>query len=292
MSQALKILVVAGHPADMFDHCGGTLLHHVRQGDSVTCISITQGLRIHDEVVYDLLRHNIDKYSQEEIDAILAERQKVKYGEALQACALFGIHDVRFLDYDDEILTVTAEMISKLAAVIRELQPDIVITHWPYQYDMFSNHHAVTGQLTLAAVTAAAGVSFKDRTPACRVAQVAFMLCPHDVTASVLNTHGKTAFASYYVDVTDVVEEKVKAIYMMKSQKYDTEGYAKKTTEQWNGSMGVRIRTAYAEGFAFEYPEVGHVLPLSEHRKWLARADERDLLVGCSGLQGIDVKLE
>lgn len=46
----MKILVIAGHPADMFDHCGGTLLRHIQRGDEVTCVSLTQGLRVHDEV--------------------------------------------------------------------------------------------------------------------------------------------------------------------------------------------------------------------------------------------------
>lgn len=292
MTEPLKILVVAGHPADMFDHCGGTLLHHIEDGDSVTCVSITQGLRIHDEVVSDMFRHNIGQYTQEQIDEIIAERQKVKYKEAVDACAIFGIKDVRFLDYDDEILTVSPAMISKLAAVIREIQPDLIITHWPYQYDTFSNHHAVTGQLCLAAITAASGVSFKDKHDACRVAQVAFMLCPQDTAASCMTNSGKTAYASYYVDVTDVVDKKIQGIYTMKSQKYDIDGYAKKTTEQWNGNFGVRVRAAYAEGFALELPEVGRKIPVSDHRRWLAKADERELLERCSGLQGIDVELK
>ena len=44
----MKILVVGGHPADMFDHCGGTMYHHIQQGDEVVAVSITQGLRTHD----------------------------------------------------------------------------------------------------------------------------------------------------------------------------------------------------------------------------------------------------
>jgi hypothetical protein len=31
---------------------------------------------------------------------------------------------------------------------------------------------------------------------------------------------------------------------------------------------------------------------LSEHRKWLARADEHDLLRHASGMQGLDVEIE
>ncbi|MGI6739377.1 MAG: PIG-L deacetylase family protein [Christensenellales bacterium] len=292
MSESLKILVVAGHPADIFDHCGGTLLNHIRRGDSVICVSLTQGLRIHDEVISDIFREKIDQFSKKEVDALLQERQKVKYAEVLEACALFGINDVRFLDYDDEILTVNTEMISSLASLIREVHPDIVITHWPYQQDAIGNHHAVTGQLTLASITAAAGVNFNDRHPACRVGQVVYMLCPCDCAAVTLSSQGKSAFATYYVDVTNCVDLKIKAINTMKSQKYNLRGYSKKTTEQWNGSFGARVRLPYAEGFCFELPEVGTYLPLSEHRKWLARADEHDLLRHASGMQGLDVEIE
>ena len=293
MKEAMRILVIAGHPADMFDHCGGTLFHHIEQGDSVVCVSLTQGLRIHDEVVSDLFRHNLKDYTEEQIAEILVQRQKVKYQEVVSACALFGINDVRFLDYDDEILTVNPEMISKLARVIREVKPDLVITHWPYQANHFSNHHAVTGQLTLSAITAAGGVDFKDpEGGAWRIAQLAYMLCPADTTATCMSHVGKNAYINYYVDVTDVIDKKIRAIHMMKSQKYDIEGYAHKTTETWNGHYGGRVRLPYAEGFAIEYPEVGRTIPVSERRRRGAKAGEREVLERASGLQGMSVKLE
>ena len=293
MKEAMRILVVAGHPADMFDHCGGTLFHHIEQGDSVVCISLTQGLRIHDEVVSDLFRHNLKDYTEEQIAEILVQRQKVKYQEVVSACALFGINDVRFLDYDDEILTVNPEMISKLARLIREVKPDLVITHWPYQADTFSNHHAVTGQLALSAITAAGGVDFKDpEGGAWRIAQIAYMLCPSDTSAICMSNIGKTAYINYYVDVTDVVDKKVKAVHMMKSQKYDIEGLSHKGAETWSGHYGGRVRLPYAEGFAIEYPEVGRTIPISEHRRWIARADEREQLEHAAGLQGMSVKLD
>ena len=288
----MKILVIAGHPADMFDHCGGTLLHHIEQGDSVTCVSLTQGLRVHDEVIYDLFRFHIDDYTSEQIEQIIEERQKVKYKEAIDACALFGITDVHFLDYDDEILTLNSGMVSKVAKFIRQVQPDLVITHWPYQHDTFSNHHAVTGQIALTAVTASRSVNFEDRHPAAHVAQVAFMLCPADTTSYVLTNKGKAAYPSFYVDVSDVVDKKVKAIAMMKSQKYNTENYAYKTTEQWNGNFGQKVRLPYAEAFAFEYPEIGRTISVSDHRMWLANGDEGEHLYNQSQLLAIDVELD
>ncbi len=289
MSDPLRILVVAGHPADMFDHCGGTLLHHIRRGDTVTCVSLTKGLRVHDEVVSDLFRRHVDEYSPEEIDRILQERQKVKYAEVLEACGLFGIQDVRFLDYDDEILSVTPEMITRLAKVIRQVQPNLVITHWPYQSDMFSNHHAVTGQLTMAAITAASGVSFSDRDKPARIAQVAFMLCSEDVFPTSILGHGLQACATYFVDVSDCVELKVRAVNTMRSQKYDIRGYSKKTAELWNGNFGSKVGLPYAEGFVLNWPEVGECLPVSEHRLWLSQEDEGRILQRRSSLAAMDV---
>lgn len=293
MSEPMKILVVAGHPADMFDHCGGTLLHHIDRGDSVTCVTITQGLRVHDEVIHDMMRDSgAGHYTDEEIDAICKERQKVKYAEALEACSLFGITDVRFLDYDDEILLVTPEMTSKLADVIRKVHPDLVITHWPYQGSMFSNHHAVTGQLTLAALNAAGSVNFKTKDPAARVAQVAFMLCPADVRAdNCISTFG-VAYASYYVEVTDVIDRKVKALQCMRSQKYNISGYPQKTAEQWNGNFGAKISAGYAEGFALLNPEVGEVIPVSPYRRWLSKADEHELLERRGDLRATEVEID
>ena len=291
MSEPLRIMVIAGHPADMFDHCGGTLCHHIRRGDSVTCLSLTQGLRIHDEVIYDLFRKE-NNFSEEEKAAIIAERQRIKYAEVIKACNMFGIEDIRFMDYDDEVLTVNAEMVSKLAVIIRQVRPDIVITHWPYQGNMFSNHHAITGQLALAAITAAHGVNFTDGTPSWNVAQIVYMLSELD-TASRSGTYcsGQVAYASYYVDVSDVVDLKVKALTAMGSQKYDVVGYAKKTTEMWNGNFGETVRLAYAEGFCFEAPEVGQYLPLSDHRKWLARGNERELLEAWSDMSAVNVEV-
>ena len=288
----MNILVIAGHPADMFDHCGGTLLHHIKRGDTVVCSAITQGLRIHDEVIYDRFRESMGQYSEEEIGILLAERQKVKYAEAVSACGMFGVTDVRFLDYDDEILCVTPEMVSKVARLIRDVRPDLVITHWPYQDDTFSNHHAVTGQLALAGVTAAHGVSFEHRQTAWNVAQVAYMICPADYRSDCLSNKGKAAYINYYVDVTDVIETKVRALHQMKSQKYDVEGLAQRTVETWNGNLGARVRVPYAEGFAVEYPEIGDTLPVSAHRMWLAHGDEREQLKAIADNRAIHTRLE
>ena len=40
----MNILVVGGHPADMFDHCGGTMYHHIQQGDKVVVFTLPKAM--------------------------------------------------------------------------------------------------------------------------------------------------------------------------------------------------------------------------------------------------------
>ena len=42
----LTILHTVAHPADAFDMAGGTLAHHVRDGDKVTVVVFTHGLHM------------------------------------------------------------------------------------------------------------------------------------------------------------------------------------------------------------------------------------------------------
>ena len=44
-NRPIHVLLVAAHPADTFDQAGGTLAHHIEQGDTVTCIIATTGVR-------------------------------------------------------------------------------------------------------------------------------------------------------------------------------------------------------------------------------------------------------
>ena len=108
-----------------------------------------------------------------------------------------------------------------------------------------------------------------------------------------MESHNHTAWCNYYVDITDVIDLKVKACATMRSQKYDLPGYAKKSTEIWNGAFGANIRAPYAEGFYIPYAEVGDYLPdLSPYNKWLNESDETVVLRNASNLAALFVDVE
>lgn len=276
MKRNLKLLVVAAHPADMFDHCGGTLLNHSKRGDTVVTLSVTNGIRIHDIVISEEYRFAEKKPKGAVLDDLIKKRINEKNAEIIKACSLLGVNDVRFLNYDDGILLVTGDKIRDVAKVIRDVKPDILITHYPLtEHFGCESSHGNVGKIVLNAAGYAGTVDFDDNNSSHRTAQIFFM-APIDATGMKINVlSGLTpSYCDYYVTITDVIEEKTRALDMIKSQQYNGD-YSKKTIESWNGIQGSVITEAYAEGFIRFYPEYGDYLEVSEHR--LKRQNEPEL---------------
>jgi len=263
--EKLTILVVGGHPADVFDHCGGTMAHHVAQGDTVVCLALTQGLRIHDIVISEKYRTGIPEEEKEEFERVAAERAAAKEQETRDACAVFGIKDVRFLSYDEEVLLENVPMIKAVAAVIRDVKPNIVITQYPYEEGGVGNHHSTTGKIVNHAVELATTTDYENNIPAWRTAQMFYMIYGFGTQCGNLLGAMHMPFMPFYVDITDVVELKVKALECMVSQQY-TADCVRKVTEIANGGYGHMMRTAYAEGFVPVHPDLYHTLPISQQR--------------------------
>jgi len=270
----LRILCVGGHPADTFDCAGGTLAHHVAQGDAVTVVALTQGTRIHDVVISERLRFAVSVPEPEALQALMAERAKVKEDEVVRACAFLGITDVRFFGYDDEVRTVREELIVRMARLLREVRPDVVVTHDPHELGVYGVHHAATSQLVLEGISAAGSVGVGDPNQPHRVAQVYFTVTALQYPLNVLSSRSGW-FPDLLVDITDVVEQKVRALDALRSQQYGGD-YARKRTEINDGAMGVIAGTAYAEGFITYLPELAHTFPVSAGRLRLARLSEAD----------------
>lgn len=280
----LGILIIGGHPADVFDSAGGTLAHHVKRGDRVTTLALTHGARVHDVVISDTLRFQETMPDADTLIRMMSERAKIKHQEVVEACGVLGITDVRFLTYDDSILTLREDLIQDIARIIREVRPDILITHHPLESGGVADHHAVTGQLALNGLTAALSVYPGDPRPPHRIAQVFFMAIPSGLAVPNCLAASARPFPDVFVDITDQIEAKVIALDKMRSQQYDG-AYARKSLEVTDGCFGLFNRTAYAEGFISYWPEVYEYLPLTETRlKWAyeSEADTRhrtDLLI-------------
>ena len=276
MRRPIHVLCIGGHPADTFDGAGGTLAHHVQNGDAVTVVALTAGTRIHDVVISDTLRFQDRLPNAEDLTALMAERATVKEDEVRRACAFLGITDVRFFGYDDAVLTLREELILRMATLIREVRPDVIVTHHPNELGEYGNHHAMTAQLVLNGIGAAHGVAVGDPNPPHRVAQVFFtthaLVMPSNVLAAPLHW-----YPDLIVDITDVVEAKVRALDAMRSQRYGGD-YARKTIEMVDGASGSAGGVAYGEGFVTYQPEVSRLFPVSDWLLQRASESEEELM--------------
>ena len=173
------------------------------------------------------------------------------------------------------------EMINAVAKVIREVRPDIVITHYPMENGGIGSHHGNTGKIVMDAISLAGTVDFEDQNPGHRTSQIFFM-SPIEASfrCNVLAAEC-LAYCNYYVDVTDVAELKVKAMDIMRSQQYQGP-YARRHTEVWSGKDGHFMDTGYCESFVTYAPEVGQLLTVSDYLRKRANEPEKEKRARCS----------
>ena len=277
MSDTLRLLSIGAHPADIFDQSGGTMAHHVARGDWVGCVVLTHGARIHDKVISNDMFHAESVPEGEKLQALMVERADVKADEVRRACGLLGVEDIYFFGADDAVMRVTEEEVRRLASLLRETTPDIVLTHFPREGDGLTNPHAVCGQIAMAAMSLAAAVDPGDANPPHKVAQVFYFgTGAAGVPRSVWEAGGGY-YNDVFIEITDVVDKKLASLDCLESQGYGG-AYARKRIETSDGAFGTAGGCAYAEGFIKERAETHYHLPVTDHALSRARASDHEVI--------------
>ena len=253
----LRLLMVGAHPADTFDQAGGTLCHHVRDGDQVTLLSVSTGVRSHNWQLMDRKAHAGDAM---DVEKDVAQAREQKRQELLKAGSFLGLTDVRVLDFDDDEELLTQPMVNAIADVILETRPDVLITHHPLE-EWGLKLHASVGRATVFAWRRAHTTGRGKALPPHLAAAIFFMNPMAYVGATLDNTFA--ARVDILVDISDVIEEKTRAMDAVASQYYNG-AYALKIGEADNGHWGYRARVAYAEPFQRHRPWVTDKLPVSD----------------------------
>jgi N-acetylglucosamine malate deacetylase 1 len=108
----MRILVIGAHPqyAGMF--LSGTIHNHVQRGDEVYVVALSDAEGLTNLVPMDKV----------------AEANR---NEMLTAAEILGIKEVRFLGLPDTYLKNNDETRLLLNNIIREIKPDVMISHWP-----------------------------------------------------------------------------------------------------------------------------------------------------------------
>lgn len=256
----MKIMMVCAHPGDIFDDSGGTLCHHIERGDDVIVLLVTNGARSHAAMFTDEKRKPEGQRIEKLANATYEDIEEFKAQEIIAAGKELGITDIRFLHEQDDILLVKEEIILKIADLLREVKPDILITHHPLQDGGLLGTHPIVGQITMLAYEAAGARWTRDeKIPPHQVSQVFFVGSVNGKPWTI--SHIYHPEYSIYVNVTDVIERKVRALDQLASQRYDGV-YSRKRAEFGDGWKGTRVDVPYAETFVPMIPEVRRYLPI------------------------------
>jgi LmbE family N-acetylglucosaminyl deacetylase len=285
MADPLRIVSIGAHPADVFDHSGGTMAHHTTQGDYVACIVLTHGARVHDAVISEEMHHRSEIPNADELSTLMTERSEAKAEEVRAACRILGVEDVIFLGLDDAVLLVTDETVRRLARLLREIKPDIILTHFPKVGDGL-NAHAVCGQIVHHAMSLASSVDPGDRHPPHRVARTFYYGSAAQTRGSMWDAEGGY-YNNVFIETTDVIDKKLATLNSLVSQGYSG-AYARKRIEVSDGTFGKVAGCPYAEAFIAPGHDVHHLLPVTDRQLTRARASDFEIIAEMSHRVEVD----
>ena len=237
MRRQLSILSVGGHSKDAFIYAAGTMAKHAALGDKVCVLTPTDGVSHHLRAIdaFKSGKTNVDH------DALAAQIKQ----EFIAAAAELGVTDARVLGHPDEIVTVDPEIVTEIADVIGELQPDIIITAWPY--DSVA-HHRLAPEMTDLAMDAAAQIRRGKSYRPIRVAQIYYH---HTVGRENVMEAMKPRYPSTVVDISDVIDKKVRAMSKLALQHYDEMDLGEVPDKYY----GIHSRFPFTEAFIAHNPQ-------------------------------------
>lgn len=186
-----RAMVIFAHPDDAEVQCAGTVARWTEDGKKVTYVVLTRG----------------DKGTQD--PKMTAENLgKIRQKEQLRAAEELGVEKVLFLDNGDGELEVTMERRRTLTRVLREHQPEVLVTHDPWMRYQLHPDHRASGTLTLDAM-----ISARDRLYFPE--QIEQGLKPCRVRRVLLFASDQPDF---WVDIGPTMEKKIKALGHHQSQ--------------------------------------------------------------------------
>lgn len=230
-----RILVVGAHSADFVWRSAGAVATFVREGGEALVVALSYGERGESGELWKQ-----EGQTEENV-------KKIRHGEAERASQHLGASFQAF-DLGDYPLLPTHDAVLKLADLMREYAPTVVLTH--PDKDPFNPDHPVAHQMVQQArlMTSGAGVesAFKTAPPS------EFLVFePHQPELCGF-------VPTVFVDITEAFEQKKAAMAEMKAQQYLQSYYAERAEHRGNharkatGNKDIR----QAEAFQRLIPQV------------------------------------
>jgi LmbE family N-acetylglucosaminyl deacetylase len=218
----MNILIISPHHDDEVIGCGGTIINHYKNGDTIFVVYITAGWSGIPEI----------KLKQKAI--------KIRENESRIVAKILGVKKIFFLREDDRnIYNRKSKIIEKLIKVIREIKPHIIYAPHPREKDI---EHKIVYEITKEAVWLSKSPYFPRFGDATRSMQMIYL---YEVWTPLEDFFKKE-------DITNVINTKIKALLAYKSQlKYFNLVDAIIGLNLYRGSM-VSGNKKFAEVFSIE----------------------------------------
>lgn len=259
-----KILSVYAHPADICCEGSGTIALHAQRGDHITALLLSDGERHHCDLVYQEGLKPVDQQDSKIINADVDQIRAFKRREAERMCDIIGIHELIALGLPDIHWTVDYDMITRVANVIRQVKPDVILTHMPKQNELsHQNIHSLVGQIVnLAMNHSMTSLPQLDGHEPHHTKLIYYF--PDTGWTDATENFAPGIVCDVWVDITSVVATKIKAIDQCVSQGYQS-GCARKLIESREGRWGMLCGCSYAEAWMRDRaPRYSHLPVRSE----------------------------
>jgi 4-oxalomesaconate hydratase len=205
------LLVIGAHSADFVWRAAGTIALVTSQGGSATVIALSYGERGESGELW------------KEPDQTVENVKRIRHQQASAAAAIVGAA-FRCLDLGDYPLNITDAALEELVKLLRDLQPDILMTHTPK--DPFNPDHPVACQTVQKARLLASGTG---------VASAFERITPPDLYFFEPHQPELCEFEpNTFVDITSVMEHKRQAMAVMAAQSYLQSYYAELASRRGN----------------------------------------------------------
>lgn len=224
-----RVMSIHAHPDDQEFTVGGTLAKWARAGSEVVTVCLTSG--------------EAGSNASTPADMTREKLVPIRRDEQRRACAVLGIREVVFLDYEDGMLVPTLALRRDVTRLIRRYRPEAVVCGDPtmrFYGNTYLNHpdHRAAADVALDAVFPSAGTRFifpelLDEG-----------LEPHKVTRVFI--HGAAA-PDAFVDIGETLDLKHAALREHRSQLGEWD--PKDMLTEWARAQGKPRRLAAAEAY-------------------------------------------
>ena len=231
-------LVVSAHAADFVWRAGGAIALHEKRGYDVTVVCLSFGERGESAKLW--------KKGNTTVEQVKAARRK----EAEAAAKVLDVHDIQFFDLGDYPLDLGKTSQMRFVEVIRKVQPTFMMSH--SFWDPYNTDHMNTTRFVLECRMIAQAWGHNPGEKVLGAPQV-YLFEPHQ-------TEQMNWKPDVFLDITEVWDQKRKAIECMEGQEHLWQFYTNVAQNRGNhfrrnsGGMAGGRDARYAEGFQSIFP--------------------------------------